>query len=253
MAPHFSTTSPFTGKIPATPRLAAAVPCKRSRLFNHGILIPSERKDPTSAEHVANLEAHVNQLGSEVETLRFTNHLACNDADRLRSRVAELEAGQAKSNAYQAIMEATLAIHTRPTASSPSDSPAPKVEQSRPHQQQTEPLLINGVLLGRFIDLDEFIAATSGTAPVMETGRRTEPSRSNTVVPQTCKQGRDSAFSDGPDFNRPMSFDEFALIFGSSGTKKTSALSTENGRYPGILAPKPIHPRAPLLDMAAFC
>jgi hypothetical protein len=96
--------------------------------------------------------------------------------------------------------------------------------------------------------LDEFIAASSGTAAV--TNNR-EPSCSNTVVSQACDRGCDSAYSEGPDFGRPMSFDEFALIYGTSATT-ASALITEMRRHPGILAPKPIHPRAPLLGRIYF-
>jgi hypothetical protein len=98
------------------------------------------------------------------------------------------------------------------------------------------------------MSLDEFIAASSGTAAV--TNNR-ESSRSNTVVPRACDRGRDSAFCEGPDFGRPMSFDEFALIYGSSATTASTA-STELGRYPGILSPKPIYPRARLLDRIDF-
>jgi hypothetical protein len=278
----FSTSGPFTGPTPALPRgltrqqsrffrngvaiastpspapvLAESKPRQKSRFFDNGVFkhskqLPSPESEdepkasaPAPAKHVANLKAIEKQPGSEVES-----RAVCTDADRLRSRVAELEAAQAKSEAYQAILEAILANYTRSAGSSWSDSLAPQAEQSRPHQQH-ESLLINGVLLGRFMGLDEFIAASSGTAPVMETGRHCEPSRSNTVVSQTCDQGRDSAFSEGPDFGRPMSFDEFALIYGTSGTT-ASALSTEMGRYPGVLAPKPIHPRAPLLNMTDF-
>jgi hypothetical protein len=287
MCVPFSTTGSFTGPTPAVPHgmlrktsrffskgvaigptpspapvLADSKPRQKSRFFDNGVFkhskqLPSpesedEPKASTAAptEHVANLKAVEKQLGSEVQSPRPINRAACTDADRLRSRVAELQAAQAKSEAYQAILEAILANYTRSTGSSRSDSLAPQAEQSRPHQQH-ESLLINGALLGRFMGLDEFIAASSGTAPVMETGRHCESSRSSTVVPQTCDQGRDSAFSEGPNFGRPMSFDEFALLYGTS-TTRASALSTEMGRYPGVLAPKPIHPRAPLLNMTDF-
>jgi hypothetical protein len=274
----FSTTGPFTGPTPALPHgiprqrsrffrngvaiastpspapvLADSKPHQKSRFFDNGVFkhskqLPSPASEdepkasaPAPTKHVAVLEAGEKQRGSEVES-----RAACTDADRLRARVAELEAAQLKSEAYQAILEATLANYTRSTGSSRSDSLTPQAKQSRPHQQH-DSLLINGVLLGRFMGLDEFIAASSGTAPVIEAGRHCAPSRSNTVV----SQGRDSAFSEGPDFGRPMSFDEFALIYGTS-TKSASALSTEMGRYPGVLAPKPIHPRAPLLNMTDF-
>jgi hypothetical protein len=283
----FSTTGSSTGPTPAVPHgmlcktfrffskgvaivftpspasvLADSKPRQKSRFFDNGVFkhskqLPSPPEEdgrkastPTPAKHVANLKAVEKQPGSKVESPSFINRAACTDADRLRARVAELEAAQVKSEAYQAILEATLANYTRPTAPSRPDSPAPTAEQSRPHQQP-DSLLINGVLLGRFMGLDELIAASAGTAPVVEAGRHCDPSRSNTVVFQTCDQGRDSAFSEGPDFGRPMSFDEFALIYGTSSTN-ASAISTEMGRYPGILAPKPVHPRAPLLSRTDF-